>query len=176
MPRIENELAAVEKSVSRAKSPALRQRKKIEHMWRAIPVLGGPQPHPVPVVGSTWTRTIKSTAKRIWATMGFARHSSSQSSVSREHDCVVLKRQPMRKPRARSNPFAFKRRYLLAFGQNTYHHLPDRQSFPADDAVYSFGLHPAFNCPMMQGERFEDYKLVFACPETLTTTHGRRNR
>ena len=25
---------------------------------------------------------------------------------------------------------------------------------------------------MMQGERFEDYKLVFACPETLTTTHG----
>ena len=35
------------------------------------------------------------------------------------------------------------------------------------DMPYSFGLHPGFNCPLTNDERFEDYKLVFDQEENL---------
>lgn len=32
---------------------------------------------------------------------------------------------------------------------------------------FSFGLHPGFRCPLVEGETFEDYKLHFSNPEKL---------
>ncbi|MEG1630508.1 MAG: aldose 1-epimerase family protein [Erysipelotrichaceae bacterium] len=36
------------------------------------------------------------------------------------------------------------------------------------DMPFGFGLHPGFNCPLVKGEKFEDYKLVFSGEEQLT--------
>lgn len=32
---------------------------------------------------------------------------------------------------------------------------------------FTFGLHPGFNCPLCEGERFEDYQMTFTNPEHL---------
>lgn len=37
---------------------------------------------------------------------------------------------------------------------------------------FGFGLHPAFNCPLIEGECFEDYYLSFENEETIT--HNRK--
>jgi len=37
------------------------------------------------------------------------------------------------------------------------------------DMFFSFGGHPAFNCPLIPDESFEDYEIVFDCPETVGT-------
>jgi galactose mutarotase-like enzyme len=36
-----------------------------------------------------------------------------------------------------------------------------------EDLYFSIGAHPAFNCPLLPEEKFEDYILVFEKPETL---------
>ena len=37
---------------------------------------------------------------------------------------------------------------------------------------FGFGLHPAFNCPIADGEKFEDYYIEFANEETLECING----
>ena len=32
---------------------------------------------------------------------------------------------------------------------------------------FSFGLHPGFNCPLCEEERFEDYTMRFSNPEKM---------
>jgi transcriptional regulator with XRE-family HTH domain len=32
---------------------------------------------------------------------------------------------------------------------------------------FNFGLHPAFNCPLQEGEKFEDYHIEFSNHETF---------
>jgi len=36
------------------------------------------------------------------------------------------------------------------------------------DMPFVIGGHPAFNCPLLPGERFEDYDIMFERPETLS--------
>jgi galactose mutarotase-like enzyme len=39
---------------------------------------------------------------------------------------------------------------------------------PSSEEIYfSIGAHPAFNCPLFENEKFEDYYLEFEHPETL---------
>ncbi len=40
-------------------------------------------------------------------------------------------------------------------------------NFGADVMPFSIGAHPGFCCPLLPGEKFEDYKLVFDEKETL---------
>ena len=35
------------------------------------------------------------------------------------------------------------------------------------DMPFTFGLHPGFNCPLCEGEAFEDYTMRFSNPEKL---------
>ncbi len=43
-----------------------------------------------------------------------------------------------------------------------------------DDKIlpFGFGLHPAFNCPLEEGEKFEDYHLEFSNTETVNGLLG----
>jgi len=54
-----------------------------------------------------------------------------------------------------------------------------RVSNPASTPMYfSIGGHPAFNCPLEQGEKRSDYQLVFDSKENVSTqrlTNGNRN-
>lgn len=40
---------------------------------------------------------------------------------------------------------------------------------PGGDLLFSIGAHPAFSCPLLPGERFEDYYFEFDHPVTLST-------
>ena len=39
---------------------------------------------------------------------------------------------------------------------------------------FNFGLHPAFNCPMAEGETQAEYHLELNAPETFTTLQGKK--
>lgn len=173
MPRIENELAVVEVKTQAAEITSFYDKEKnIEHMWQGDPQFwAGRNPILFPMVGSTWTKDYQIDGKTYkMGNHGFARHSEfTVESVS--DDTIVLSLSDNAETLAQY-PFAFKLTvtYQLTGKQLTITYQIENHS--PRMMPFSFGLHPAFNCPMRADERFEDYKLVFACPETQTTTHG----
>jgi galactose mutarotase-like enzyme len=52
---------------------------------------------------------------------------------------------------------------------NTLHVLHFIFNEGNESMLYSLGGHPAFNCPLLPGEKYEDYYLEFPLPETDST-------
>lgn len=166
MPRIENAAAILEVKTQAAEITSFYDKEKqIEHMWQGDPKFwAGRNPILFPMVGSTWTKDYQIDGKTYkMGNHGFARHSDfTVESVS--EDTIVLSLSDNEETRAQY-PFEFKLTvtYQLCGKKVTITYRIDNLS--ARMMPFSFGLHPAFNCPMAPGERFSDYRIEFACPE-----------
>ena len=65
-------------------------------------------------------------------------------------------------------PFAFELTITYTLRENTLLVRWDvRNPNPAHPLLFSIGGHPAFRCPLLPGEAFEDYFLAFDHPVTL---------
>lgn len=42
------------------------------------------------------------------------------------------------------------------------------QNKGSDEMLFSIGSHEGYNCPLVSGERFEDYRIVFSSNETIS--------
>lgn len=65
-------------------------------------------------------------------------------------------------------PFAFELKAIYSLNADTLTVTYQVQNRSKDDMPFSIGAHPGFNCPLRDGERFEDYFLEFEKPETLS--------
>ncbi len=68
-------------------------------------------------------------------------------------------------------PFPFDlrvRHQLLDNGFYTEYTVSDPGAGPLP---FCIGGHPAFRCPLRPGETFQQYRLVFDCPETVSAIH-----
>ncbi len=54
----------------------------------------------------------------------------------------------------------------------TYYTVKNKDS---KKMVYSFGLHPGFNCPLNENRKFEDYYIEFTEPKTLERSLFEKN-
>ena len=105
-------------------------------MWQGDPQFwAGRNPILFPMVGGDVDQGLSNRRQNVkMGNHGFARHSEfAVESVS--EDTIVLSLSDNEETPRAVSVCVQAGGYLLAFGQNTYHHLPDRQSFPADDAV-----------------------------------------
>ena len=65
-------------------------------------------------------------------------------------------------------PFAFELKATYSLNGNTLTVTYQVQNRSEEDMPFSIGAHPGFNCPLKNGEQFDDYYLEFEKPETLS--------
>ena len=66
-------------------------------------------------------------------------------------------------------PYDFKLRCTHTFGQNGFETRVQVFNHGQRPMPFCLGGHPGFQCPMAEGEAFEDYDIIFDHKETLTT-------
>ena len=148
---------------------SLKAQSGTEYIWQGDPAFWtGRNPHLFPVVGSLKDGKVDINGQDCeMARHGFARKSAftlaeqTADSVTLElrENPDTLSRYPF--------PFIFRVRHrLLENGFSTAFLVENPGQTPMPFCV---GAHTAINCPLAEGERFEDYELVFDQPEDADT-------
>ena len=147
-----------------------------EHMWQGNPAFwSGRNPTLFPMVGSTWNKEIVIDGKTYhMGNHGFCRNSEF-TCIEHDEKNIVMELKSS-KETLEQYPFEFVLRvhYELTGSKLTITY--DITNCSDKDMPFNFGLHPAFNCPMEDGEAQIDYKLVFSnieeYPDGITSSDG----
>lgn len=146
---------------------SLKNAQGVEHLWQGDPAYwSGQAPVLFPIVGAL--RNGK-------ALIGGKEYTMKRHGVARSREFALLKRGTdfavfslaADEETKASYPFAFELRiaYLLSDdGLRTEYQVFNRGEIPMPFVV---GGHPAFRCPVEEGEQFDDYVLEFEQPETV---------
>ena len=138
----------------------------LEYMWQGDPKFwAGRNPTLFPQVGNTYTKTQILKGKEChMGNHGLARHATFKL-ISQDEDFVELVFKSDEKTFVYyPYEFALYLRYTLKDSELKMSYRIENH----DEEVmpFGFGLHPAFNCPIEDDERFEDYALVFYSHES----------
>lgn len=170
---LENEVARVEfKTMGAEIISFILKAKQMEAIWSGDPTYwSGRNPILFPIVGSTFSKDYQIDGKTYsMGNHGFARN--SEFVVVHHLEDRILFALNFSAETLAQYPFEFKLtvEYVLQDCELTVNY----NIFNLSEKVmpFSFGLHPAFNCPLAKGEKFEDYYLEFASVEDCTTLKG----
>ena len=148
---------------------------QLEYMWQGDAAFwSGKNPSLFPMVSNTWTKDYEWQGQRYamknhglvrYADLKCVKHTADEIVMELNENEDTLKQYPFH--------FTFQIHYRLN-GKRldvVYHITNDSE----DVMPFSFGLHPGFNCPLLPGEKFSDYKLVFPQDEQpkQLAFHGR---
>lgn len=101
---------------------------------------------------------------------GFARNSEFEVvSVSEDSITLVL---TSNEETLELYPFAFRLQVTYKLFGTKVEILYSIYNDSSQDMPFSFGLHPAFKCPLDEHEKFEDYRIEFSNKETLQGMYG----
>jgi galactose mutarotase-like enzyme len=140
-----------------------------EYIWQGDPAFwSGQNPILFPIVGSLKEGRVDIHGKPFeMGRHGFARQSEF-SAAEQGPDYIVLELRESPETLARY-PFPFLlqvRHQLLENGFSTTFAVEN----PGPDPLpFCIGAHTAIRCPLFEGERFEDYELIFDQPEDADT-------
>lgn len=95
---------------------------------------------------------------------GFARDYEFQVIEQSEHRVVFSLRD--RKETLEVYPYHFDLRLVYAISGTSLTLTYEVYNLDEKEMLYHIGAHPAFNCPMIEGEKFSDYILQFEQIET----------
>lgn len=148
---------------------SLRDRAGTEYIWQGDPAFwSGQNPILFPIVGSLKDGRVDIGGKSFeMGRHGFAR-GSEFTVVEQGADFAVLELRENSDTLARY-PFPFLlrvRHQLLENGFSTFFTIENPGEAPLP---FCIGAHTAINCPLAEGERFEDYGLYFDQPEDADT-------
>ena len=140
-----------------------------EYIWGGDPAFwSGQNPILFPIVGSLKDGRVDIGGQTFSVSRhGFARHSEFTpveqggdfAVLELRESCETLERYPF--------PFSLRVRHqLLADGFSTAFTVENTGPSPLP---FCIGAHTAFRCPLREGERFEDYRLVFDQREDAST-------
>ena len=140
-----------------------------EYIWGGDPAFwSGQNPILFPIVGSLKDGQVDIGGRTFsMSRHGFARHSEF-TPVEQGGDFAVLELRESGETLERY-PFPFSlrvRHQLLADGFSTAFTVENTGASPLP---FCIGAHTAFRCPLREGERFEDYRLVFDRREDAST-------
>lgn len=140
-----------------------------EYIWGGDPSFwSGQNPILFPIVGSLKGGQVDIGGRTFeMARHGFARHAEF-TLVDQGGDFAELElRQSPETLAHYPFPFALRVRHqLLEEGFSTAFTVENTGAAPMP---FCIGAHTAFCCPLAAGERFEDYRLAFDCPEDAAT-------
>lgn len=145
------------------------RRNGAEYIWGGDPAFwSGQNPILFPIVGSLKDGRVDIGGQTFsMSRHGFARHSEF-TPVEQGGDFAVLELRESGETLERY-PFPFSlrvRHQLLADGFSTAFTVENTGPSPLP---FCIGAHTAFRCPLREGERFEDYRLVFDRREDAST-------
>ena len=148
---------------------SLRDLSGTEYIWQGDPAFwSGQNPILCPIVGSLKDGRVDIGGKTFeMARHGFARRCDF-TAVDQGRDFLVLELRESPETLARY-PFPFVlrvRHQLLDNGFSTAFTVENPSQTPLP---FCIGAHTAIRCPLLGGETFEDYELVFDCPEDADT-------
>ena len=140
---------------------SLRDKAGLEHIWQGDPAFWtGRNPILFPIVGTLKDGQVEIGGRRYEMDRhGFARRVEF-SLVEQEEDRVVLELRESRETLSRwPFPFSLKVEHrLLEEGSSTTFLVENTGDRPMP---FCIGGHTAIRCPLEEGERFEDYELIF---------------
>ena len=144
------------------------KRRQIEFAWQGKSEFwGGRNPTLFPVVGRLWRETYRHEGREFrLGNHGFARNCEFKLA-SQTQNTLALELTDNEKTRE-NYPFAFRLTNTYSLSEKTL--TVTKSVFNSDkrDMPFSVGAHPAFNCPLLPGEKFEDYRLVWELEEDLS--------
>ncbi len=169
MIELQNEFLRIRIKEKGAELCSLQTPDGLEYLWQAEPSVW-PRHAPVlfPIVGRLKNNTYSSGEESYSLPQhGFAR--------DRDFDCVVqtdkevsMDLQPDQET-LRLYPFLFHLRITYTLVRATLRTTYTVKNTGESDLLFSIGAHPGFNCPLLKGERLEDYYLEFEKEELRRT-------
>ena len=139
----------------------------IEYMWNGNPAYwSGRNPTLFPMVGSTYDKLLHIKGKT-YATgnHGFARHSDFTCVKHDDHEIVMELKDS--EETLKQYPYHFTMDIHYVLQDRTLTITYDITNENEEGMPFHFGLHPAFNVPMDQTKKYEDYQLVFDTPQNF---------
>lgn len=140
-----------------------------EYMWQANPdVWAFHAPNLFPIVGGLKENTLNVEGKQYTLNRhGFARNVTYRRIESTPLQAIFEYRYDEETLKV----------YPYKFDFQVIYHLEDKKlrvsykviNMDAGDIYFSVGAHPAFNVPLLEGEKFEDYYIEFSTAEELHT-------
>lgn len=139
----------------------------LEYLWQADPQFWGKHaPVLFPIVGRLKDNTYKFNQNTYQMTQhGFARNWNFRCTSHKGSLLNFVLRQD--EETLNIFPFSFTLTIMYVLDENTINVIYKVQNTGIDPMPFSIGAHPAFNCPLKEGEQFEDYFLEFEKNETL---------
>ncbi len=167
--KIANDFLTVAFKTAAAEFTSLVDKKtNTEFAWQGNPdIWAGRNPTLFPVVGKVWQEKYRLDGQEFsLGNHGFARKSEfSLSAQTPTSITFTLENSPATQA---VYPFQFRLTNYYQLEKNTLTITLTVENLDQVDLPFSLGAHPAFNCPLLPGEKFTDYKIVFAQPENLT--------
>lgn len=143
-------------------------RYNIEYIWQADKTIWARYaPHLFPFVGKLKNNEYIYQNKRYHLPQhGFARDNEF-TCIENTANCLVFELKD-NEAIFRNYPFHFSYKIRFLLIENTLQVTYLIENRGSDDLFFSVGAHPAFNCPLLPEENFEDYELDFYGKKKLT--------
>lgn len=142
----------------------------LEYIWQADPnIWKGQAPVLFPIIGALKEgNTIINGKKYEMPKHGLVRDSSKPKLVS-HNDTTLTLRLTWDEESLQRYPYKFQLDMVFSLVETTItiKHIVTNQD--EKTMLYSIGAHPAFNCPLLSDDKYEDYSIEFAQPETDAT-------
>lgn len=148
---------------------SLRDRAGTEYIWQGDPAFwSGQNPILFPIVGSLKDGRVDIDGGTFeMGRHGFARQCEF-TAVEQGADFIVLELRESRETLARF-PFPFVLRVRHRLAENGFSTAFTVENPGTAPLPFCVGAHTAIRCPLLAGERFEDYELAFDQPEDADT-------
>lgn len=142
-----------------------------EFVWNADPTIwGSTAPVLFPIIGGLKNGETEYEGKKYaMPRHGIVRHNQRIHVVNQEADRITL-RLASDELTHKQYPFDFTFDISFRVKDNSVIVNHIIKNTDTRDMYFSVGAHPAFNCPLNEGEHYSDYYLEFAERETLSTS------
>lgn len=166
---LENEFLKVEVSLLGAELKSIVSNKKVSYIWGSDPKFWNRSaPFLFPIVGTLKDKETYIEGKLYkMGSHGFLRDYLFEV-VSKEKDKVVLKNEYNDETLSK---YPFKYQALITYSLENKTLVTNIEIKNVDEKMMPFNLggHPAFNCPLYEGESFNDYSICFEKEETFVS-------
>ena len=146
---------------------SFRDERGTEYIWQGdAGSWTGQNPNLFPIVGNLRDGRVSVKGRTYeMARHGFARRTEF-SVAERGEDCVVMELRSSPETLAQY-PFEFVFRVRHQLEEGGFSTQFEIRNPGREELLFCVGAHTGVNCPLREGERFEDYRLVFDEPENI---------
>jgi galactose mutarotase-like enzyme len=140
---------------------------KTEFLWQAHPdIWGSHAPNLFPIIGSMKDDSyVYNNETFHMPKHGFARHNDT-FTIKNQTDTSITFQLVSNDALYRLYPFLFQFSITYTLLENKLFVNHNIKNLDKKPLYFSVGGHPAFNCPLLEGEKYTDYFLEFTKPET----------